>query len=233
MSHFNARRTLALGAIATLALATPVRANLLTNGSFESNTAGIAVGTSLTNSSTQYLTGWTFQTPSASDVVRTPFAAYSQYPSAATDGEYYVGINWSNFLGVLDNTLSQQFTLGAGSTGLNLSFDMSTEAGSALSSLTVLIQDSTGTSTLLSSAAFHNTQGNAQWDSKTYSATLAPGTYTLALHAVTDSTAYDVLVDNMNLTAILGDTVDAPEPASAALLAGALLLTAAWRRRTT
>ena len=234
-------KIIAFIAAAVIAFA-PASANLLVNGGFEAapttgyqydatapggHVQSFSGGALITS---QYLPGWTIAKPFESDLHRAP-SAYGGYPAAAAEGQQYLALNWSPAVFVLTNSIRQNFTLGSGATGFDLSLRMATEVGYGQSTLTVSILSLTGT-VLASSGAFTNTAGARNWDSKTWSSTLGAGGYVLELYGVGSGNAWDVLVDDVILTQVGGAPTGVPEPASwAMLIAGMGGVGLAMRRR--
>lgn len=233
---------IALATTIAAAVSTPAAANLLINGGFEAMpTTGFRVeklapgghvqsfngGPVVT---TQYLPGWTIAKPFQSDLHHVP-SVYGYYPAVAAEGQQYLALNWSPLVGILTNSIRQNFTLGAGATGVDLSLSMATEFGYAGSPLTASIYTTSGT-LLASSGAFYNTAGNRNWDAKSWSAMLGAGTYVFELYGVGSGNAWDVLVDNVVLSQVGTSIGGVPEPASwAMLITGFGLTGAAMRRR--
>jgi hypothetical protein len=225
-------------------LAAPATASLLTNGDFEATPlTGYRYDTTAPGGhvqsfsggpfvTSQYLPGWTLARPFESDLHRAP-SAYGGYPAAAANGQQYLALNWSPRVYLLVNSIRQNFTLGAGATGIDLSLAMSSEGGYRFSPLTANIYSLSG-SLLATSGAFYNLAGNRRWDAKTWTAGgLGAGSYIFELYGVGAGNALDVLVDNVVLDQVGRSMTGAvPEPASwAMLLAGFGFTGAAMRRR--
>lgn len=234
------RHSLVMAALAMLLPAVPASAtSLLINGGFESAPVGVTlVGNFYAPNgmvqqypapaiTSQYLAGWTIATPGESNLQRNPYVNYSLYPTNSFEGSQFFSLNWSPLGGVtLDNSITQSFTLGAAA-NIDFSVAMATESGFAGSTLQATIFGA-GNVVAAQSALFTNGLGNAAWDQKSWTFTLAAGTYTLALHGVGAGNAWDVLIDDVRLDA----TAAVPEPASWAMMIGGFaLIGAAMRRR--
>ena len=232
------RKYLATAMVATMT--TAASANLVSNGSFEAAPAngaqfwstGVApsgevqdyYGNHFTNA--QFVAGWTLADPGTANLFRTPYL-WSYAPTLASQGQQYLSLNWSPLGGIqLYNTVSQNFSLGAGATGIALSMAMSVESGFDGSTLTAQVLDRAG-SVVTSSQAF--THAGIPWETKRWTTDLAPGSYTLRFVGVGNGNAWDVLLDDVQLNAIGGAV---PEPASWALMIGGFGAIGASLRRS-
>jgi PEP-CTERM motif len=232
---------LSIAVLAVAVAGAPASANLLVNGGFEATpTTGYQYDATAPGGhvqsfsggpliSSQYLPGWTIAKPFESDLHRAP-SAYGGYPQAAAEGAQYLALNWSPAVFLLTNSISQNFTLSAGATGISMSLFMATEVGFAASPLTASIF-TTGGTLLASSGQFFNTAGPRAWDSKTWNAGLGAGNYVFQLYGVGAGNAWDVLVDDVVLTQVGGSAPGVPEPASWAMLIAGFGLTGAALRR--
>jgi hypothetical protein len=179
--------------------------------------------------SSQFIPDWTLAAPNVADLYRTP-VVYGLAPAAAFEGQQYLLLNWSPLGGItLDNTISQNFVLGAGATGIDFGITMSVEAGFVGSTLQATIRDGNGV--VAQSPLFNHTAGNRVWSQKSWSAALGPGAYTLALRGIGAGNAWDVQIDDVVLTQVGGAVGGVPEPASWAMLIAGFGLTGAAMRR--
>jgi len=229
--------------VAALVPAAPAfAANLLVNGGFEATPTlplqyeTLAPGGHIQHypapaETAQYLPGWTLGDPSVSDLYHAP-VLYGLVPAAAAEGSQYLSLNWSPLGGVtLFNTVSQGFVLGAGATGIDFSVFMGVESGFNGSTLQVQILDAT--QAVVAQSGLFTHEGNRTWSQKTWSTSLGAGAYTLRLAGTGNGNAWDVLLDDVQLTQRGGGAVSAaPEPAAwAMMLLGFLGAGAAIRRR--
>ena len=226
---------------ALLVPAVPAQANLLVNGGFEATpTTGYQYDVTAPGGhvqsfsggpliSSQYLPGWTLAKPFESDLHRAP-SAYGGYPAAAAEGTQYLALNWSPAVYLLTNAVSQQFTLSAGATGIEMSLSMATEVGFSASPLTANLFSLGGT-LLASSGQFYNDAGPRAWDVQTWSAPLGAGSYVFQLYGVGAGNAWDVLVDDVVLTQVGASVSGVPEPGNWALLLGGLAVSGVMMRR--
>lgn len=248
MRSFTRRPTPAgLAAVAgALLLASPASASLIINGGFEAAPVGIALkpttavpagqiqdyfGNRMTSS--QFLPGWTIADPGVSDLIRGAYG-YALAPAYAAEGQQFLHLNWSPLGGItLDNTISQAFTLGAGSNRVSFSAMMAVENGFEQSTLQVSILNQAG-QLVAQSGAFTHTAGVQTWSQKTWEADLAPGSYTITLRGIGAGNAWDVLLDDVKLDAVGGGNPGsaAPEPGAWALaILGFGMAGASLRRR--
>ncbi|MBU1378079.1 MAG: PEP-CTERM sorting domain-containing protein [Alphaproteobacteria bacterium] len=232
----------ALAATAALVPAAPaLAANLLVNGGFEATPtlplqydqyapAGHIQHYPAPAETAQYVPGWTLGDPSVSDLYRAP-VVYGLVPAAAAEGQQFLSLNWSPLGSViLHNSVSQAFVLGAGASGFDFAVFMAVESGYAGSTLQAQILDAS-LNVVAQSAVFTHLGGNGTWSEKTWTADLAPGTYTLKLNGTGNDNAWDVLIDDVRLTQIDGGASPAPEPATWALMLMGFLGTGAMIRR--
>jgi hypothetical protein len=225
---------------AALFATAPASANLLANGGFEKAPlvpmfsepalpGGHVQPYPGVPWSSQYLPDWTIAAPNVSDLYRAP-VNYGLAPAAAFEGNQYLLLNWSPLGGItLDNSISQNFTLGAGATGIDFRIAMSVEAGFTGSTLQATIRDANGI--VAQSSPFTHTAGNRIWSQKSWTASLGPGAFTLSLRGIGAGNAWDVQIDDVVLTQI-GAPSTVPEPASWALLIAGFGLTGAAMRRS-
>jgi len=232
----------ALGATA-LSAAPSAAANLLSNGSFEAapppaigfrSTAAAPsgevqdyFGNRIT--SQQFVAGWTLDDPVNANLIHAPYK-YSLAPNSATDGVQFLHLNWSPLGGViLNNTIRQSITLSQAST-LDFSTMMAVENGFAGSTLQVSLLDGNG-AVVAQSGLFTHLGGNQTWSKKSWSTgtTLAAGTYVLALNGIGNDNAWDVLLDDVQLSANAVQPV--PEPATWAMMIGGFAFAGATLRR--
>lgn len=228
--------------LAALFISAPAAAaNLLNNGGFESAPVGVALAPNFYAPNgmvqqypapavtSQYLSGWKIATPAESNLQRAPYANYPLYPTNAYEGSQFFSLNWSpKGSVVLDNTISQSFSLAAASS-LQFSIAMATESGFDGSTLQVTITNSAN-AIIAQSGLLTNTKGNAVWDLKNWAFDLSAGNYFIALHGLGAGNAWDVLLDDAQLQA--SQTSNAvPEPATWAMMVGGLGLVGASMRR--
>jgi hypothetical protein len=180
----------------------------------------------------QYVPGWVLGDPSVSDLYRAP-VGYSLVPAGAAEGSQFLSLNWSPLGGVtLKNSISQSFVLGAGATGFNFSTFMAVESGFDGSTLQAQILDA-DQNVVAQSALFTHLGGNRTWSEKTWSAALAPGTYTLRLNGIGNGNAWDVLIDDVRLEQVTGLASAVPEPATWAFMVVGFMSAGVAVRRST
>ena len=228
--------------VAALVPAGPaLAANLLSNGGFEDKPTlpfhyeNLAPGGHIQHypapaETAQYVPSWVLGDPSVSDLYHAP-VIYSLVPASAAEGSQFLSLNWSPLGGVtLTNSVSQGFVLGAGATGINLALFMGVESGFDQSTLQAQILDASN-AVVAQSSLFTHLDGNRTWSEKTWSAALAPGTYTLRLNGVGKGNAWDVLIDDVRLEQVGGLASSVPEPATWAFMVfGFMGVGAALRR---
>lgn len=203
-------------------------ANLLVNGGFEETPTlplryeTLAPGGHIQHypapaETAQYVPSWVIGDPSVSDLYHAP-VGYSLVPASAAEGSQFLSLNWSPLGGViLTNSVSQGFVLGTGNTGINLSLFMAVESGFDGSTLQAQILDQADT-VIAQSGLLTHLDGNRTWSQKTWSATLAPGAYTLRLNGTGNGNAWDVLIDDVRLVQVEGLASSVPEPATWAFM---------------
>jgi hypothetical protein len=233
---------LAAIAVALIPAGPALAANLLVNGGFEDTPTlplryeNYAPGGHIQHypapaETAQYVPGWTLGDPSVSDLYHAP-VTYSLVPASAAEGVQFLSLNWSPLGGViLTNSVSQDFVLGAGNAGINLSLFMAVESGFDGSTLQAQILDGAHT-VIAQSDLFTHLDGARTWSQKSWSAALAPGAYTLRLNGTGNGNAWDVLIDDVRLEQVQGLASSVPEPATWAFMVFGFLGVGVALRRT-